>query len=550
MSANKESWGSRVGLILAMAGNAVGLGNFLRFPVQAVQNGGGAFIIPYLVCFLVMGIPLLWIEWSMGRFGGKHGNHSTPYIVDTMGKHRLWKYIGVFGIWTNIAVAAYYCYLESWTLSYVFHSVLGTFNGLDQEGVAAFFDTYVSIGDSTLGIPYEAVVFYIICLLLNTWILSQGLSGGVERVAKIGMPMLILFGVFLAFKGFTISAGEAGAVNDSSVGLNFLWTPNFDELWSPTVWLAAAGQIFFTLSVGMGTVHCYASYVRSKDDIALNAMSAGWMNEFVEVVLGASILIPISIGYLGVERVTELVQSGGLGLAFKTLPFLFTQWGEVLGAIAGVMWFGLLFFAGITSSLAMGTPWIGFLQDEFKWERKSAAWSFGLIVLILGMPTVLFFHYGVFDEYDYWAGTVSLVVFALVETILFAWVFGMDKGWREITSGADIQVPNFYRYIIKFVTPLLLLWVFIGSLVTPKGGDWAKAFAGDWVLDDSSIINKIKNTSLKRQLAEATDPAVIEQLQETLFFVNASRILLVTVFLSIAALVYIAYKKRVREGRI
>ncbi|WP_299704720.1 sodium-dependent transporter [uncultured Pontibacter sp.] len=551
MSANKESWGSRVGLILAMAGNAVGLGNFLRFPVQAVQNGGGAFIIPYLICFLVMGIPLLWIEWSMGRFGGKFGHHSTPFIVDTMHRNRLWKYIGVFGIWTNIAVASYYCYLESWTLSYVFHSIGGTFAGLDQNGVSNFFNEYVSLGESTFGIPYEPIVFFVICLLLNTWILSQGLAKGVERVAKIGMPLLILFGIFLAYKGFTITAGEDGAINDSSVGLNFLWTPNFDELWSPTVWLAAAGQIFFTLSVGMGTVHCYASYVRSKDDIALNAMSAGWMNEFVEVVLGAAILIPISIGYLGIEGVTNLVNSqGGLGLGFRTLPYLFYQWGDVLGAVAGVMWFGLLFFAGITSSLAMGTPWIGFLQDEFNWRRKPAAWSFGLIVLMLGMPTVLFFKYGVFDEYDYWAGTVSLVVFALFESILFAWVFGMNKGWREITSGADIEVPSFYKYIIKFVTPLLLLWVFVGSLITPKGGDWAGAFANGWELDDSSIINKIKNTSLKRQLAEATDPEVIQQLQDTLFFVNASRTLLVAVFLSIALLVYIAYKKRVREGRI
>jgi len=550
MSTNKESWGSRVGLILAMAGNAVGLGNFLRFPVQAVQNGGGAFIIPYLVCFLVMGIPLLWIEWSMGRFGGKFGHHSTPFIVDTMHKNRLWKYIGVFGIWTNIAVAAYYCYIESWTLSYVLHSIVGTFSDLDQQGVAGFFSDYVSIGTSTLGIPYEPIVFYVLCLLLNTWILSQGLAGGVERVAKVGMPLLILFGAFLAFKGFTIEAGVDGAINDSAVGLNFLWTPNFDELWSPTVWLAAAGQIFFTLSVGMGTVHCYASYVRSKDDIALNAMSAGWMNEFVEVVLGASILIPISIGYLGVDRVTEMVQSGGLGLAFQTLPYLFFQWGDVIGTFAGVMWFGLLFFAGITSSLAMGTPWMGFLQDEFNWKRKSAAWSFGLIVFVLGMPTVLFFKYGVFDEYDYWAGTVSLVIFALFESILFAWVFGMKKGWREITSGADIRVPGIYKFIIKFITPLLLLWVFVGSLVTPKDGDWGAALSGNWVLDDSSIINKLNNVSLKRQLAEATDPAMIEQLQNTLFFVNASRILLVIVFLSIAALVYIAYKKRVREGRI
>ncbi|QCR24734.1 sodium-dependent transporter [Pontibacter sp. SGAir0037] len=550
MSANKESWGSRVGLILAMAGNAVGLGNFLRFPVQAVQNGGGAFIIPYLVCFLVMGIPLLWIEWSMGRFGGKFGHHSTPFIVDTMGKNRLWKYIGVFGIWTNIAVAAYYCYLESWTLSYMFHSIGGTFSGLDQDGVAAFFGEYVSLGRSTFGIPYEPIVFFVICLLLNTWILSQGLAKGVERVAKIGMPMLIIFGAFLAFKGFTISAGENGAINDSSVGLNFLWTPQFDKLWSPTVWLAAAGQIFFTLSVGMGTVHCYASYVRSKDDIALNAMSAGWMNEFVEVVLGGAILIPISIGYLGIDRVTEMVQSGGLGLGFRTLPYLFYQWGDFLGALSGFMWFGLLFFAGITSSLAMGTPWIGFLQDEFNWRRKSAAWSFGIIVLVLGMPTVLFFKYGVFDEYDYWAGTVSLVVFALLESILFAWVFGMNKGWREITSGSDIDVPLIYRYIIKFVTPLLLLWVFLGSLFTPKGGDWGAALSGNWELDNSSIIKKITNADLKEKLAAATSAVDIELLQDTLFFVNASRILLLAVWIILAALVYTAYKKRVREGRI
>jgi len=550
MSENTESWGSRVGLILAMAGNAVGLGNFLRFPVQAVQNGGGAFIIPYLVCFLLMGIPLLWIEWSMGRFGGKSGHHSTPFILNSMHKFPLWKYIGVFGIWTNIAVAAYYCYLESWTLSYVFHSLAGTFSGLSQEAVSNFFNDYVSLGTSTFGIPYEPIVFFVVCLLLNTWILSQGLADGVERVAKIGMPLLILFGIFLAYKGFTITAGENGAINDSTVGLNFLWTPNFDKLWSPSVWLAAAGQIFFTLSVGMGTVQCYASYVKPKDDIALNAMSAGWMNEFVEVVLGGAILIPISIGYLGIDRVTELVQSGGLGLGFRTLPYLFYQWGEVLGAISGMMWFGLLFFAGITSSLAMGTPWIGFLQDEFDWARKPAAWSFGLIVLLLGMPTVLYFHLGVFDEYDYWAGTVSLVVFALFESILFAWVFGMTKGWQEITSGADIKVPGFYRFIIKFVTPLLLLWVFIGSLVTPKNGDWGAALSGNWELDNGSIVKKLANASLKEQIAAATDAAQIDLLNDTLFFVNAARILLLAVFLTLGFLVYIAYKRKLREGKL
>lgn len=498
-----DSWGSRVGLILAMAGNAVGLGNFLRFPVQAIQNGGGAFIIPYLVCFLLMGIPLLWIEWSMGRFGGKKGNHSTPFILDSMDKRAFWKYIGVFGIFTNIAVAAYYCYIESWTLSYVYHSIVGSFAAETPEQVAAFFGDYVSLKTS------EPVIFWVACLALNTWILSKGLSGGVEKVAKVGMPLLILFGIVLAYLGTTLKAGSQGAINDGTVGLNFLWTPDFSTIWTPKVWLAAAGQIFFTLSVGMGSIQCYASYVRSKDDIALNAMSAGWMNEFVEVVLGSAIIIPISIGYLGIDKVVELTQSGGLGLGFKTLPYLFQQWGPVLAAVAGVMWFGLLFFAGITSSLAMGTPWMGFLEDEFNWNRTNSAWSFGMIVFLLGLPCVVFFNEGVFDEFDYWAGTVSLVVFALAEVILFAWVFGMDKGWKEINEGADIKVPVFYRFIIKYVTPLFLAAVFIGSL--------------------PDIWNKITT--------------------ESSLYVQLSRLLLLLVFAGISWMVYAAYNKRVKEGR-
>jgi len=546
MAQQKEAWGSRVGLILAMAGNAVGLGNFLRFPVQAIQNGGGAFIIPYIVCFLLMGIPLLWVEWASGRFGGTRGHHSTPFILDSMDKRKFWKYIGVFGIFTNLAVAAYYCYLESWTLSWVWHTVTRSFAGQSQEEVAGFFGDYVGLNS------VEPIIFWIICLVLNTWILSKGLSGGVEKVAKIGMPLLILFGVFLAVMAVSLKAGEHGAINGGSVGLNFLWTPDFSTIWSPKVWLAAAGQIFFTLSVGMGSIQCYASYVRKKDDIALNAMSAGWMNEFVEVVLGAAIIIPISVGYLGVDKVIEMTKSGGLGLGFRTLPFLFEQWGTVLAIICGVFWFGLLFFAGITSSLAMGTPWMGFMTDEFGWSRQKGAWSFGAIVLILGLPTVLFFNQGVFDEYDYWAGTVSLVVFALAEIILFAWVFGMKRGMQEINSGGDIQVPKIFGFVIKWITPILLLGVFLGALITPAGNDWAGALQNGWVLDNGSIIKQITNSGLKEQIAAAQtagDQALVDTLTEKKLYINAARLLLLAVFSGVAYLVYIAYRKRIKEGR-
>lgn len=604
MSTKSDSWGSRVGLILAMAGNAVGLGNFLRFPVQAVQNGGGAFIIPYLICFLVMGIPLLFIEWSTGRYGGKFGNHSTPYILDTMAKGRIWKYIGVFGIFTNIAVASYYCYIESWTMSYVYHSVVGTFNGMSQGDVAGFFNSYVDVSQSTTGIPYEAVVFYIICLVLNTYILSKGL-GGIEKVAKIGMPLLILFGVILAIKGLTLGTSGASDIFPEANawdGLNFLWTPQFDSLSNPKVWLAAAGQIFFTLSVGMGTVHCYAAYVREKDDIALNAVSAGFMNEFVEVVLGSLIVIPIAAGYLGLDWV---IQNAGFGMAFQTMPYLFQQWGTVLAIFAGVFWFGLLFFAGITSSLAMGTPWMGFMQDEFKWSKNKGAWSFGALALIMGLPTVIFYNEGLFDQYDYWAGTVSLVLFAFLETVLFSYIFGINKGWAEINKGADIKLPGIYKYIILIVTPLLLGWVLVSSIpdwvdkikdADTNNKEWfAKEFKAEnfeatgeksgkvveakpdylkisfdnqkKVFDKETkqikIVDftdykeynfdsaKAQQTTVKvGDIVKPNDIIATGEFVNNAFYKFLGRMFLLTLFVFISFVVYLAYRRRVKEGRV
>jgi SNF family Na+-dependent transporter len=607
MATNNEAWGSRVGLILAMAGNAVGLGNFLRFPMQAVQNGGGAFIIPYLVSFLLMGIPLLFVEWSIGRFGGQFGHHTTPFAFHKMNNKWIWKYIGVFGIFSNLSIAAYYCYIESWTLSYTIHSAVGTFNGLSQHGVADFFTNYLDISTSTTGIPYEAVVFFVLCLALNVWILSKGLSGGVEKAAKIMMPLLILFGIFLAIRGITLRAGHEGALFDGVVGLNFLWNPQYDSLLNPKVWLAAAGQIFFTLSLGQGSVQCYASYVKKRDDIALNSMSAGWMNEFVEVVLGSAIIIPISIGYFGLDKVVELTQLGGLGLGFRVMPFLFEQWGPILSVLAGVTFFGLLFFAGITSSLAMGTPFMSFLMDEFNWRRQRAAIGFGFAVLILGLPTVLFFQEGVFDEYDYWAGTVSLVVFAMLEIILFSWVFGLKKGWVELTSGADIKIPNIYKFILKFVTPVMLIAVFFGSAVRPANDDWSKISFHGWELHHESILGQMFHNNIgpnhkyfsdvfysensgvvdsvfvlrERSYIRVTDETTAAKTSSSyeykrknqlsvrigdqvktgdvlftggkinkVFFIDISRLLLNSIFLLIGFTVYYAYRKRVREQRI
>ena len=543
MSSHKERWGTRVGLVLAMAGNAVGLGNFLRFPAQAVANGGGAFIIPYLVSFLLMGVPLLWVEWAIGRHGGKYGHHSTPGMLDTLGKSKWWKYVGVFGIFTNLTVAAYYCYLESWTLAYVWHSITGAFSGKSAQEVVSFFNDYVGTSDgSWFNFPPAALFFFILTLGLNVWILSRGLSKGIEIASKIGMPLLILFGIFLAIRALTLDAGEQGAVNDAVVGLNYLWNPQFDSLLNPKVWLAAAGQIFFTLSVGMGTIHCYAAYVREKDDIALNASSAGWMNEFVEVLLGGSIVIPIAVAYLGLEWI-QTPGNTGLMMGFRVMPTLFQNWGPLLAALAGIAWFGLLFFAGITSSLAMGQPVVAFFQDEFKMDRGRSSRIFGGITLILGLWCVFFFGYGAFTEFDDWSGTFALVVFAMLEAIAFAYVFGIDKGWEEINRGADIKIPHFFKFVIKYVTPLFLVAVFLGSLISPRGGDWPGAFnklmSGEgWPLDGGSIIGKIFHVGI-------TDNRwFIDGSITPVFITDMTRFLLLATFIGIAYMIRVAWKRR------
>jgi SNF family Na+-dependent transporter len=528
-----------------MAGNAVGLGNFLRFPAQAVQNGGGAFIIPYLVSFLLMGIPLLWIEWAIGRHGGKYNHHSTPGMIDVLGKSALWKYVGVFGIFTNLTVAAYYCYIESWTLAYVWHSISGTFNGMGADHVAAFFNEYVDTeGNSFINVPFSALVFFGITLGLNLWILSRGLSKGVELASKIGMPILIVFGIFLAIRALTLHSGEQGAVNDASLGLNFLWEPQFDSLLNPKVWLAAAGQIFFTLSVGMGSIHCYAAYLREKDDIALNAASAGWMNEFVEVLLGGSIVVPIAAAYLGLDWVKENV---GFAMGFRTMPTLFQNWGPLFAAIAGVAWFGLLFFAGITSSLAMGQPVMAFLQDEFKMDRAKSARFFGTIILILSLWCIFFYGYGAFGEFDDWSGTFALVLFALLESIAFAWVFGIDKGWEEINRGSDIRIPHFFKFVIKYVTPVFLLAVFFGTVFNPLDGAWSSAFTSlmsgnGWPLDSGSIIGKILHlgTEDTRWFVDGSPTRV--------FIVDMTRILLLGTFIGIAIAIRVAWSRKEQKS--
>lgn len=463
---SNEAWGSRIGLILAMAGNAVGLGNFLRFPGQAVANGGGSFMIPYFIAFLLLGVPLMWIEWGIGRNGGRYRKGHVPGMFAAIWKHPAAKYLGVIGMVIPIVVLIYYTVLESWTLAFTWFSITGDYWAHNTpEAMTAYLHSYQGVGDSGDHTRATALFFFLFTLTLNIWVLSRGISGGIEKLARIGMPILFLFAVVLAVSVFVIPTGTNGVT--AVQGLEFIYKPDFSRLGSASVWLAAAGQIFFTLSVGMGTLQAYASYLSKKDDIVLSGIATASTNEVAEVVLGGSIAIPAAVAFFGVSGAMAVAQSGSFNIGFVTMPLVFQQMpgGQVLGA----MWFGLLFFAGITSSVAMATPVVAFFREEFGFRRETVAWSIGAAALVFGLLTIFWYEYNFLWEWDFWAGTFGLAVMAFVEVILFMWVFKPENAWQSLHMGADIRIPRIFKFVMTFVTPaylgaILLTWLFQDAL--------------------------------------------------------------------------------------
>lgn len=455
---SRERWGTRIGLVLAMAGNAVGLGNFLRFPVQAAQNGGGTFMIPYFISFLLLGIPLMWIEWGIGRYGGSHGHGSVPGMFDVLtDRKKKWaKYIGIFGVVGPLFVFIVYTYTVSWMLGFSFLSLIGGYFGMDDvEQMGSYLSTYQNVYSTSPHGGLLALAFFLITIGFLVWVLSRGIRGGIEKLALVGMPILFLFAFMLLARVLTLPALAASPAE----GLNFIWNPDWRALGNAKVWLAAAGQMFFTLSVGMGSIQTYASYLREKDDVTLTGLSTAATNEFAEVVLGGTIAIPAAVVFFGVAGATAIANRGAydLGIVAMGVVFQGLPGPEILGRLAAFLWFFLLFIAGITSSVALASPTIAFLQEELGLTRKKAVRLVGALGLGLGMFHVLFYHKGVHQEWDYWAGTFGLVVFATIEIILFSFVFGINRGWDELHRGADLRIPGVYKTVMKWITPLFLL---------------------------------------------------------------------------------------------
>jgi SNF family Na+-dependent transporter len=405
----------------------------------------------------------MWTEWAIGRYGGSRGHGTTPAIFELLWKNPIAKYVGALGLFVPFVVLCYYIYIESWTLGYSIFSLLGMLPHpeptLSQEEYLKPFQQFLA--DYTRPSPV-AYLFFLLTVAFNAYILYRGIRGGIEKFAKVAMPTLFILALILMVRVILIETPHGTAVQ----GLDFLWHPDFSQLANPKVWLAAAGQVFFTLSLGFGAIITYASYIKKDDDIVASGLASTSLNELAEVVLGGSIAIPAAVAFFGVMNATMVAQSGAFNLAFVSLPAIFSNLTG--GNFLGFIWFFLLFFAGATSSVAISMPIISFLEDEFGFSRKGAvsatvAFMFLVAQIPIFMPKAL-------DEMDFWAGTFFVVLFALLEVVIFFWLFGSRKAWEEINRGALFRVPKVYYYVLKYITPLALFVILMawGATALPE----------------------------------------------------------------------------------
>ncbi len=509
-----ETWNSKIGVILAVAGSAVGLGNFLKFPGQVAIHGGAAFMIAYVCSFIAMGVPIALLEWTMGRHGGARGFHSPPGLLGAFCGSKKMAYVGLSGVLLTVIIFCYYIYIEAWCLGYAYNFVVGSLNFSSVGDSGAFFANFIGAGADGSAVEFgmdKVLLFFIISFAINFWTIHRGVSRGIEFFCKYAMPVLILLAVVIVVRMMTMGTVSPEHPDRSiNTGMGFMWNPvkvefqeraNVDSAWvlkerivgetreaevqklidstpakkgeellrikkysiteqlmNPSLWIAAAGQVFFSLTVGFGAIMTYASYLRKRDDIVLSAVTSCSANEFCEVCLGGLITVPAAVAFMGVAG----VMSAGISLfdlGFKVLPLFFVS--MPLGQFFGFLFFFLLFLAAVTSSLSMLQPSMAFIEEAMKLKRNFSTLLLFLITFFISGFVVYFSKdLKAMDTFDFWMGQVAVYIFAMIQTITFAWYFGADKGIKLANAGSALKIPHFYSYVIKYVTPFILITVF------------------------------------------------------------------------------------------
>ena len=447
----RDTWGSKAGFVLAAAGSAIGLGNIWGFPTVAGQNGGAAFLLIYLVAVAFIGAPVMLAELIVGR----RTQRNPVGAFKALAPRSVWVFVGGLGVFTGIMILSFYSVIAGWTLSYIFKTITGTFEAGADTGV---------IFNELAGSAVPAITWHLLFMILTIYVVLGGVRDGIERWTRVLMPVLFALLVLLAVRAVTLSGAEAG--------LSFYLKPDFSKV-TGTVVLSAIGQAFFSLSLGMGAMITYGSYVSKRDDLV---SSAGWVTlaDTTIAILAGLIIFP-TLFHAGLEP-----GAGGPGMVFVVLTSLLSSIPPAPygGVIFGTGFFLLLGIAALTSSVSLLEVVTSWAVDERGMSRRKAAITLGLTAFMIGIPSALAngavswlttlpgigmdflsFMFMLFGQY-------SLVIGALLISLFVGWVWGVRAAGEEVRENdGKFPLGRTWAFLIRFVAPIAIVAILVKMVV-------------------------------------------------------------------------------------
>ncbi len=443
---SRDGFGSKIGIIAAAAGSAVGLGNIYRFPCELGNNGGGAFLLVYLLIVLCLGVPVMLSEFVIGRKTQKNPIGAFKMLRPKSA----WPLVGYMGVACALVIMAFYSTVAGWTLEYVVKAVGNQFQGKELSVIEQEFADFHNLG-------WKNVLWQVVFIFMTGFVVFKGVANGIEKYSKILMPLLVVILIVLAIRSVTLpGAGE---------GLAFLFKPDFSKI-TGSVLISALGQAFFSLSMGMGVLITYGSYIKKTDNMTTTALSVT-MSDTLVAVLAGIVIFPAAFSF-GVRP------EAGMGLVFSTIPMIFNQMAG--GYFFCIIFFVLLAVAALTSTISLLEVIVAYLVEEVHVTRRWATVIASVACILVGVFASLSLKdtsalrvggKSFFDFLDFLSANIFLPVGALLIVIFVGWIMGKSKFFDEITNEGRLKlsIKTLIYFIIKFLAPLAIAVIFITGLI-------------------------------------------------------------------------------------
>lgn len=439
----RSHWSNRWAFMLATAGSAVGLGNIWKLPYMIGVNGGSAFVLVFLACIVMVGIPLMMCEIMLGRRAQLNPVDGMATLAREAGATTLWKWVGIVGLLAGLLILGFYSIIAGWVLDYIGLAAFGEFSGMDGPAAKARFEEF-------LASPLELLLWHTLFIVMTLGVVARGVNAGLEKANKILMPAL--FAILLVLVGYSM------AVGDFARSAQFMFTPDFSKV-TPTAVLAALGHAFFSLSLGMGAVMVYGSYLQRHVSIARTTIYIALADTAVGILVGLAIF--------SLVFANGLEPAAGPGLIFQTLPIAF---GNMPGGdIIGMLFFVLVAFAAWTSAISLVEPAIAWLTENTRLSRVQSAWLIGVFDWLLGIAVLLSFNLwaevkivlglGIFDTLDKLTTNILLPLGGLAMAVFAGWAMRTEHVQDEL--GIGTRPYRIWRLMIRYVSPLAIIAIFL-----------------------------------------------------------------------------------------